>query len=97
MWTTKPQYRHEVSDRWSGRGAIHEGEVLGFDSLQPCSTRILSEKFCDLRLELRWAAGGAWVVRPPLIKIVFLLFLKPIFLKKITSTVSGNRFPLAIF
>jgi hypothetical protein len=28
MWETKPQYRHEVSDRWSGR-AMCEGEVRG--------------------------------------------------------------------
>lgn len=27
MWATTPQSRHEVSDRWSGRGAACNGEV----------------------------------------------------------------------
>jgi hypothetical protein len=27
MWTTKLQYTNDLSDRWSGRGATHEGEV----------------------------------------------------------------------
>jgi hypothetical protein len=41
MWATKPQYRHEISDRWSDRGAIREGDVGGSNP-----TRRIAHKIC---------------------------------------------------
>jgi hypothetical protein len=74
-----------------------------FRGLIPSNRVVLHEKCSDLRLRRRWVWGGVGL-KPHLIKIVFLLFLKLVlcFLETIftggfiTPTASENRFPLAV-